>query len=401
MIKVHRHRSHNRTRKQRKGSTHVIHILLKPVDSTSQISNSNKTIHQKMKNKLSNINTSQQLSSISQHEPITKHTVPINSNELMVSQKEISTFSEIYRDVHSYSTKSIVSMFPKKIKPFHKQLFTSNRYDYNIKQENIIENTHKIKKKERHYICRKFRLGYSLCCCWTAILTALFLLGCLAAILTYFLTRQKVITTTTTTTTTTSVTTTTSTTTSTTSTSTSSTSTSSTTSTSTTSTTTTTAGPCAPVNIGSMSTLLSATSGDTSAFKCQVYSWTPAASGTVTLAFQFRHDPGLWYLDDVSVFDGTNEKIVNGDFETGSLSPQWTKSAPNGSCTCCITARVDNITGGVVPKSGSQYVIDGSNNCISQISQSFTVTLGQVYTISFWLRDGGGIGQKVFIATIS
>ncbi len=51
------------------------------------------------------------------------------------------------------------------------------------------------------------------------------------------------------------------------------------------------------------------------------YEWTASTTGTGTVAFKLRNDPSDWYLDDVSVYDRTIQILVNGGFESGSLSP--------------------------------------------------------------------------------
>ena len=85
--------------------------------------------------------------------------------------------------------------------------------------------------------------------------------------------------------------------------------------------------------------------------------------------------------------------LVNGDFESGSLSPGWIRTTPNGAC---------GSTGGaisnVLPRTGSYSLQDGSTGCADQISQSFPVIAGQVYVVSFWIQMGGsGSGISVSV----
>jgi hypothetical protein len=92
-------------------------------------------------------------------------------------------------------------------------------------------------------------------------------------------------------------------------------------------------------------------------------------------------------MDDVSVSNGTAEMLLNGGSESGSLSPYWTTSNPNGGC---------NITGSDAQISstschtGSYCLVDGCGGHADQISQSFVTTAGQDYLISFWLQQNGG-----------
>lgn len=89
--------------------------------------------------------------------------------------------------------------------------------------------------------------------------------------------------------------------------------------------------------------------------------------------------------------------LVNGGFETGSLSP-WVRTTPNGTCGGQPGA-VTSSSG--VPKTGTYGLWDGSWGCFDQIAQTFTATAGQQYTISFWLKSTGssstGIYARFFI----
>ncbi len=140
--------------------------------------------------------------------------------------------------------------------------------------------------------------------------------------------------------------------------------------------------PCTPTSVGSNSTLYSATPTTASQYQCLAYDWTSPTTGLVTLAFQFRNDPGNWYLDDVSVYDGGTQMLSNGGFETGSLSP-WVRTTPHGNCAG-LAANVTNTT----PNTGNYSLIDGSYGCADQVSQQFTATAGDIYVVSFWLEVG-------------
>lgn len=141
--------------------------------------------------------------------------------------------------------------------------------------------------------------------------------------------------------------------------------------------------PCTPSSVGSATTLYSTSSGGGTTYTCFAYQWTSPTTGLVTLAFQLRHDPSYWYLDDVSVYGGATQMLSNGGFETGSLSP-WVRTTPNGNCAGA-PGQVSSST----PHSGTYGLRDGSNGCADQISQQFTATAGQIYIVSFWLKSGG------------
>jgi hypothetical protein len=141
--------------------------------------------------------------------------------------------------------------------------------------------------------------------------------------------------------------------------------------------------PCTPTNVGSSSTLLSISSMSVTGNICYCYAWTAPTTGSVTLAFQIRNDPDVSYLDDVSVYDGGTQMLVNGGFETGSLSP-WVTSDPNGYCGGFFPGQVCNWS----PHSGNYGYCDGCYGLADELSQSFMATAGNVYVVSFWLATG-------------
>jgi hypothetical protein len=160
---------------------------------------------------------------------------------------------------------------------------------------------------------------------------------------------------------------------------------------------TTTIDPCSiPVSIGSNSSIFLTTSAINS-YTYEYFPWVSPVTGSVTLAFQFRNDPSNWYMDDVSVFNGTNEMLVNGGFESGSLSPGWTASTPNGNCAYGFDASVTNS----YCHNGTYCLSDGCYGVLDEISQSFVAISGQSYFISFWLQSSGGSGIFCAGATLS
>ncbi len=147
--------------------------------------------------------------------------------------------------------------------------------------------------------------------------------------------------------------------------------------------------PCTPTSVGSASTLYSTSSSTATTYTCLAYEWTSPTTGLVTLAFQLRHDPNYWYLDDVSVYGGATQMISNGGFETGSFSP-WVASVPCGGSSAQV--------GTTLPHSGVYALNDGSFGCADQVSQQFTATAGQIYVVSFWLLSGStGSGVSALV----
>ena len=142
-----------------------------------------------------------------------------------------------------------------------------------------------------------------------------------------------------------------------------------------------------PVFVGSASNIFSTTSAINS-YTCEYFQWVSPTTGNVTLTFQFENDPYTWYMDDVSVSDGNCEMLVNGDFESGSVSPGWTTSTPNGNCVYGDNAAV----GTSDCYTGSYCLADGCYGVADQISQSFVAIGGQSYFVSFWLQGASGYG---------
>ncbi|CAF1490012.1 unnamed protein product [Adineta ricciae] len=123
------------------------------------------------------------------------------------------------------------------------------------------------------------------------------------------------------------------------------------------------------------------------AYQNYYFSWTALTTRNATIAFRMQNAPSSWCLDDVSVTSGGVEKLINGGFETGILSP-WVRTTPNGNCNgiAASTSNTNNFFAGLIPRTGSYYIVDGSSSCADQLQQSFGVTIGTVYNISFWIK---------------
>ncbi|CAF1554062.1 unnamed protein product [Adineta steineri] len=192
---------------------------------------------------------------------------------------------------------------------------------------------------------------------------------------------QGVATTTATTTTTTTTTTKTTTTTTATRTTTTTTTTKTTTKTTTTTTTVTATPPCSPQSrsTGVLLSIIHPQSNNYPSYDCYAYTWM-ATGASATLSFFFRQDFGGWMLDDVSVYHGITQLIINGGFETGNLNA-WNHS---GSCGY-NTGMADS--GCSDANSGHYYYYDPCTLYGDTISQTFSTVVGDTYVISFWLAD--------------
>jgi len=131
----------------------------------------------------------------------------------------------------------------------------------------------------------------------------------------------------------------------------------------------------------------------------QQYNFTFVAEyATTDLSITFRNDPNYTGLDTVSVVDSadtTNTNLIqNGGFEGGgysvsgnnSLLPNnWTSiGQPNLYAAGRLQTNASVGNGPFNSQSGSGNWVDGAVGGFDGISQSFTTTVGDTYTLSFW-----------------
>jgi hypothetical protein len=121
------------------------------------------------------------------------------------------------------------------------------------------------------------------------------------------------------------------------------------------------------------------TSSSYPSYTCYAYIWVGTGS-PVTLSFFFRNDVGGWLLDDVSVYHGLTQMIVDGGFESGDISA-WTYSG-----TCDFWAGVD-YSDSTKAHSGGWFYYDPCASGGDTISQTFSTVAGDTYVISFWLTN--------------
>ena len=130
-------------------------------------------------------------------------------------------------------------------------------------------------------------------------------------------------------------------------------------------------------------------------YTLQTYNYTASPSSIGMLSFSFYTVSGtyFWHLDDISVIDtnaSSSEMLTNGDFEYGTLDgwqqlcTQNCSSSPgiitNSSCHAGLYCYADAC------RYGSDY-----------LRQTFSVTSGHIYTLSFWLHSDGGLVQQAFV----
>jgi hypothetical protein len=120
-----------------------------------------------------------------------------------------------------------------------------------------------------------------------------------------------------------------------------------------------------------------------------------ATLSKTTVSFAFRDDPAYFSFDDVSVAltGGGPNLLVDPGFESGTVGsntpPGWTyfiQPSTIAGATGIVesgtpTGFADN------PHSGSNYWFDGSVEGYDGIGQRVATTIGQNYTIGFYLAD--------------
>lgn len=92
-----------------------------------------------------------------------------------------------------------------------------------------------------------------------------------------------------------------------------------------------------------------------------------------------------WYIDDVSIKQGSNELLTNGGFESNFTG--WTVSS--GISNLSVTPLAMNSPGAA--HTGSVYLYSEAKFSSDRIKQTVNVIQGQYVNISFWWLDDGGV----------
>ena len=150
--------------------------------------------------------------------------------------------------------------------------------------------------------------------------------------------------------------------------------------------------PC--LSNSSSTTLLNAQNISTTNYTFYSYSYKTCAT-SATITFAFRHDVDSWCLDDVAVWNGSSNVLVNGGFEIGTYAG-WNHQNPSNNTN---PGTVSYGYGSVLPRTGSYAYIDGIYGNVDYLSQTFTTTPYYPYNISFWLRSSAYSTQSNLVVS--
>jgi hypothetical protein len=121
-----------------------------------------------------------------------------------------------------------------------------------------------------------------------------------------------------------------------------------------------------------------------------------ATAATTNISFALRNDPGFFHLDDVTMFNNTTSSAVtvtNGGFESGVVGNNapnnWTYLNTFGAAFSGVVSNstTNSGSGGIGAHSGANYYYDGATQAYDGITQAISTTIGNSYTISFWLKN--------------
>jgi hypothetical protein len=129
----------------------------------------------------------------------------------------------------------------------------------------------------------------------------------------------------------------------------------------------------------------------------ETYSFTGSLTGTGLLEFGFYSQTSslFWHLDDVSIIDtnaSNSEMLTNGGFEASTL---------NGWQVLCSSTNCKPPSGSILTNTScytGSYCYEGAcEKNYDFLRQTFTVTLGHIYSLSFKLYTDSQPQQKAYV----
>ena len=122
------------------------------------------------------------------------------------------------------------------------------------------------------------------------------------------------------------------------------------------------------------------------------YSYT-ALTASTRITLSFRMDSNCWSLDTVSAtkFGTSAELLTNGDFHLGN-GTGWSSCNPYYATSIGTVVRdLPNA------HSGSFYWKDGSTGAADYLYYYFPTNIGSSYSVSFYLKGGGGLPNSAHV----
>ena len=122
-----------------------------------------------------------------------------------------------------------------------------------------------------------------------------------------------------------------------------------------------------------------------------------ATVSSTTVTFLFRNDPGFTAFDDASVVDVTHPSgnlFTNPGFETGDLTG-WSFLNQYGAGFAGVVSPPAICQGGALSAhTGAHFWCDGATQAYDGLAQVISTTIGDAYTVSFFINQqnvtGGG-----------
>ncbi len=112
-----------------------------------------------------------------------------------------------------------------------------------------------------------------------------------------------------------------------------------------------------------------------------------ASALTTTIIFAFQQTSGDWNLDNITLFDmnGYQHVFQNGDFESGSLTPDYSQ--------CQSSGYIDNSS----QFSGNYCYSDNTSGQFGYLMQNVSTNVGIWYYIEFYLQNINGPGSSFMV----
>jgi len=131
------------------------------------------------------------------------------------------------------------------------------------------------------------------------------------------------------------------------------------------------------------------------------YTTNYTATGSLTnFTFLFRHDPGFFGFDNVSISTGGGPNLLlNPGFEDGVYTDNGNANTPVdwsylNQYGVSYAGYVSTGCNGLSPFAGSYFWCDGATQGYDALNQVIATTPGDTYTVSFWLDQVDSTGYS-------